>query len=304
MSIELHILGSGSATPIPGRNPTAQLLKLDQTDVLIDCGEATQIQMIRFKQKPSKIKVILISHLHGDHYLGLPGLLSSMHLMGRREAIHIYGPPPLQEILEFQFRVSETVLKFPLHFHPTQDQELAHLTEIGGFDVFSFPLNHRIPTTGFLFKEKPRRGHLITDLLKQYQVPVEKYKEIKAGADFITQEGNLIPNQVLVKAATPSISYAYCSDTAPTKSTLEVIRGVDWLYHEATFLHELIGRATETFHTTALQAGEIARDAEAKNLIIGHFSSRYRDVRPLKAEASRAFDQVIAAEDGMKFIFR
>jgi ribonuclease Z len=304
MSIELHILGSGSATPIPGRNPTAQLLKLDQLDVLIDCGEGTQIQMIRFKQKPSRIKIILISHLHGDHYLGLPGLLSSMHLMGRREAIHIYGPPPLQEILEFQFKVSETVLRFPLHFHPTQDKEFAHLTEILGFDIFSFPLSHRIPTTGFLVKEKPRRGHLITDLLKQYEVPIEKYKDIKAGADFVTLDGNIIPNQVLVKASTPSISYAYCSDTAPTKEILNTIRNVDWLYHEATFLHELLDRATETFHSTAKQAGEIARDAVVKNLIIGHFSSRYRDVRPLKLEAEMAFKNVTAAEDGMKFIFR
>ena len=304
MSIELHILGSGSATPIPGRNPTAQLLKLDQSEVLIDCGEGTQIQMLRFRHKASRIKVILISHLHGDHYLGLPGLLSSMHLMGRKEPVHLFGPPQLKEILDFQFKVSETVLKFPLHFHPTQDVEVAHLTEFCGFDIYSFPLNHRIPTTGFLFKEKPRRGHLITEMLRQYKIPVEMYKEIKAGADFITTDGNLIPNHLLVKPSTPSISYAYCSDTAPTLSTLNVIKGVDWLYHEATFLHELIDRATETFHTTAKQAGEIAQSAGVKNLIIGHFSSRYRDLKPLQNEAALAFDQVIAAEDGMKFTLR
>lgn len=301
MAVELYILGSGSATPTLGRNPSAQLLRLINTDVLIDCGEGTQTQLLRFHLKTSKIRHIFISHLHGDHYLGLPGLLSSMHLMGRKEPVTIFGPPALKEILDFQFQVSETVLKFPLVFVPTQDQSPQKLAEIGGFSVESFPLNHRIPCTGFLFKEIPRRGHLITEVLKRYEVPVALYKEIKAGADYCTPDGNRIPNSVLVKPGPSPISYAYCSDTAPRADIQEFIQGVTWLYHEATFLHELEARAIETFHTTAKQAGEIARNAGVKKLLLGHFSSRYREVNSLRKEAENHFQPVVTVEDGMKF---
>lgn len=299
MPAELHILGCGSATPTPGRNPTSQFLRLNQTDILIDCGEGTQIQMLRFRIKPMKIRHIFISHLHGDHYLGLPGLISSMHLMGRKEGLTVYGPPELKEILDFQFKVSETHLNFPLYFVETNPNGKNLLTESGGFKIYSFPLRHRIPCTGFLLVENPPRRKLRPEMMKAYQVPVDAFKSIKMGEDFIRDDGTRIANAVLTHPGASPITYAYCSDTSPDEGVLEHIRGADYLYHEATFLHELLERARETYHTTALQAGEIALKAGVKQLFIGHYSSRYRDIKPLVDEAVLQFQNTQAVEDGM-----
>lgn len=299
MPAELHILGCGSATPTPGRNPTAQFIRLNQTDILIDCGEGTQIQMLRFRIKPMKIRHVFISHLHGDHYLGLPGLISSMHLMGRKESLTVYGPPELEEILNFQFRVSETRLNFPLHFVQTQTDGKQFLVETGGFKIYSFPLKHRIPCTGFLLQENTPRRKLRPEMMKAYQVPVDAFRPIKDGADYTQADGTVIPNARLTFPGLRPVSYAYCSDTAPDEEVLEVIRGADYLYHEATFLHELLERAQETYHTTAQQAGEIAREAGVGKLFIGHYSSRYRDIKPLQEEASVQFQNTLAVEDGM-----
>lgn len=246
-----------------------------------------------------KIKHIFISHLHGDHYLGLPGLISSMHLMGRKEGLTVYGPPELKEILDFQFKVSETHLNFPLYFVETNPNGKNLLTDSGGFKIYSFPLRHRIPCTGFLLVENPSRRKLRPEMMKAYKVPVDAFRAIKMGEDFVSADGTTISNAVLTLPGTMPITYAYCSDTTPDLDVLEYIRGADYLYHEATFLHELLERAQETYHTTALQAGEIARKAEVKQLLIGHYSSRYRDIKPLVDEAVLQFQHTLAVEDGM-----
>jgi ribonuclease Z len=303
MPAELFILGSGSATPTLSRNPSAQLLRLNQTDVLIDCGEGAQLQMLRFRLKPSRIRAIFISHMHGDHYLGLPGLISSMHLMGRKERLTVYGPPELWPILDEQFRVSETQLRFPLHFVAIEGDGLQCLTDIGGFQVFSFPLNHRIPCHGFLFRELPHRRHLLMDRVQQAQVPVQFYKALKDGEDYVSSQGERIANTWLTKASSAPVSYAYCSDTAPFEGLRAIVQDVDYLYHEATFLHELEGRARETFHTTAREAGALARQAGVRqHLYIGHFSSRYREIDALQAEAFAEFAKTTAVHDGDHFI--
>ena len=296
----LHILGCGSATPTPYRNPTAQVLQFEQFSVLIDCGEGTQMQLLKYKVKSSRIHSIFISHLHGDHYLGLPGLISSMHLLGRKHALHLYAPEALFELLEMQFRMSETHLQFPLHMHAVDCNGKQKITEIDGFEVFTFPLKHGIPCYGYQFVQKPKNANLNMEMVERYNIPVSAFKKIKSGGDYATPSGSVIPNSLLVKPNTTVLSYAYCSDTAPCESVIQAIGGSTWLYHEATFLHELKQRAVETFHTTAFEAATVAKKAGVKNLIIGHFSSRYRETTLLEAEANAVFPQTIAALDGLQ----
>jgi ribonuclease Z len=299
---ELFILGCGSATPTTFRNPSAQLLRFESTEVLIDCGEGTQIQLLKHKLKSSRIHSIFISHLHGDHYLGLQGLLSSMHLLGRKQALHLYGPSALFKLLDLQFELSETDLRYSLVYHAIDCASKQHIAELEGFDVYTFPLNHRIPCFGFQFVEKPKTGSLRMDMVAQYRIPVSEFKNIKAGADFITANQSLIPNSLLLKPAPASVSYAYCSDTAYDEAVIKAIHGTTWLYHEATFLHELKERAVETFHSTTIEAAQVAQNAEIKELIIGHFSSRYRETELLEMEAKSVFPNTRAAFDGMQVV--
>jgi ribonuclease Z len=276
------------------------VLQFEQFSALIDCGEGTQMQMQRYKIKSSRIHSIFISHLHGDHYLGLPGLISSMHLLGRKHPLHLYGPAALFELLEMQFRMSETHLQFTLHMHAVDCSAKQKIGEIDGFEVYTFPLKHGIPCFGYQFVEIPKPGSLNMDLVEHYKIPVSEFKKIKSGKDYCTPSGAVIPNSVLVKPQTPGLSYTYCSDTAPCDSVTQAIVGSTWLYHEATFLHELKHRAVETFHSTALEAAIAAKEAGVKNLIIGHFSSRYRETTLLEAEARSVFSQTIAAQDGLQ----
>lgn len=299
MPIELTILGSGSATPTLSRNPSGQLLRIHDQDLLIDCGEGTQMQLLRFQHRINRIKAVFISHLHGDHYLGLPGLISSMHLTGRVSPLTVYGPAVLEQIMRLQFSVSQTVLRFPLEFIPTHPEKPAPVADFAGFTVSSFPLHHRIPCTGFLFREKPHLHNLREDALKAYAIPYHELKAIKQGADYITPEGLVIPNRQLTHEPKPPVSYAYCSDTSPDPQVTAAIQGVDWLYHEATFSDELVSRARDTFHSTAREAGQTAKDAGARHLLIGHFSSRYKDLQPLIDEARGIFPGTEAVYDGM-----
>jgi ribonuclease Z len=299
---ELFILGCGSATPTVYRNPSAQLLRLESTDVLIDCGEGTQMQLLKYKLKSSRIHSIFISHLHGDHYLGLPGLLSSMHLLGRKQALHLYGPKELFEVLDLQFRVSETDLRFELVQHPIECFEKQKIAELEGFNIYTFPLNHRIPCFGFQFVEQPKHGSLKMEMVANYRIPVSELKAIKAGGDYRTPDGTLIPNSLLLKPAPLPVSYAYCSDTAYDISVVEAVRHSTWLYHEATFLHALKDRAVETFHSTAVEAAQVAKEAAVQELIIGHFSSRYRETEDLEAEARSVFKPSRAAFDGLQVL--
>lgn len=297
-NFELTILGCSSATPTSTRNPTAQLLNIAERFFLIDCGEATQIQLRKFKLKFQRINHIFISHLHGDHYLGLIGLLSSMHLLGRTVDLHLYCPPELEEIIEVQFKHSQTYLRFKIVYHHHKFIANDLIFEDNKVEVRTILLNHRIPCCGFLFTEKPLLANISKETIQKYDIPVEQILAIKGGADFITNEGELIPNSNLVSNKLKPRSYAYCSDTSYDERIIEVIKGVDLLYHEATFLNEMLPRAKETFHSTALQAATIAQKAEVHQLMIGHYSARYRDLQPLLEEAQTVFSNTILSVEG------
>jgi ribonuclease Z len=297
-NFDLTILGCSSATPTSKRNPTAQLLNIAERFFLIDCGEATQIQLRRYKLKFQRINHIFISHLHGDHYLGLLGLLSSMHLLGRTTELHLYCPAELQEIIEVQYKYSETRLNYQLVYHHHNYKSDEVLFEDDKVIVTSIVLNHRIPCCGFKFTEKPLLANITKDTLAYYKIPVEQILPIKQGADFISADGTIIPNSKLVSNKAAPRSYAYCSDTCYDERIIPLIKNVDLLYHEATFLHERADRAKETYHTTALQAGQIAQKAEVKQLMIGHYSARYKDLQPLLDEAKTMFDNTILAIEG------
>lgn len=298
MTLKLTILGCGSATPTSQRNPTAQVLNVHERFFLIDCGEGTQMQMAKYGVKGHRVNHIFISHLHGDHYLGLMGYLSSLHLVGRTAMMHIYCPEPLQEILELQWKHSGTELKFPITYHHLQPGENVIL-ETNALTVKSFPLKHRIPCWGFRFDEAPKPRNIKKEKLKQYKIPVEKIREIRDGADFITEEGEVINNAELTQVTTPPKSYAFCSDTIYDPSLAKYVKGVNLLYHESTFMNNLAQRAEQTFHSTTSQAAEIAKKAEVERLMIGHYSSRYKETDEILKEAQMVFENTIAAYDGL-----
>lgn len=298
MALKLTILGCGSATPTSQRNPTAQVLNVHERFFLIDCGEATQIQMAKFGIKGHRINHIFISHLHGDHYLGLMGYLSSLHLVGRTRMMHIYCPAPLQEILEQQWYHSGTELKYPITYHHLQEGE-NRIFEDDSLVVTSFPLKHRIPCWGFRFQEAPKLRNIIRSKIRDYEIPIDKLQGIKEGDDFITQSGEVISNDELTHPATPEKSYAFCSDTIYDPTIVKYVKGVSLLYHEATFLTNLEKRAEQTYHSTAAQAASIAKEAQVGKLMIGHFSSRYKETDELLKEAKEVFANSIAAFDGL-----
>ncbi len=301
MKFELTILGSSSATPIFERNPTSQLLNINEKYYLIDCGEGTQQQLMRFGLKAQRIDYIFISHLHGDHYLGLVGLLSSMHLNGRSKPIKVFGPPELKEILDMQFKFSMTALRFPLEFYPTQAVKSDLIFENTDVKVETIILNHRIPCTGFKFTLKRRLPKIRMDKVAELAIPVEHRQLIKKGFPYTDKDGNIHQAEELTSPADEPRSYAYCSDTLCDWTFIDQIRGVNLLYHESTFRHDMLARAEETYHTTAMQAGEIAKRAEVKQLLIGHFSARYRDLNPLLEEARLKFENVALALEGKTF---
>ena len=301
MKFEITILGSSSATPIYNRNPSSQLLNVNDRLFLIDCGEATQQQMLRFGIKAQKIEHIFISHLHGDHYLGLVGLLSSLHLNGRIKPLHIYAPAELLEILNVQFKYSETELRYSIEFHPTHTEKSELIFENQDVSVETIVLSHRIPCTGFKFTGKKRLPKIIKEKVDELQISVDHIKLIKKGFDFTDKQGKIHTADELTTAADEPKVYAYCSDTVCNWTYIDQIKNIDLLYHEATFLHEMLERAQETFHTTALQAGEIASKANVKKLLIGHFSARYRDLQPLLDESKSIFANTELAIEGMTF---
>jgi len=301
MIFEVTILGSSSATPIYQRHPTAQVLHINERFFLIDCGEGTLIQMNRYKIKFHRINHIFISHLHGDHYLGLMGLISTMHLQGRTAELHIFCQPELEEIVNIQLKHSQTDLRYPLRFHPVDPKNPAVLYEDDDLLVKSIILSHRIPCTGFLFSEKPRQRKLKKETVKQYEIPVEAYNDLKNGLDYIDSTGTVIANVELTLDPREPRSYAFCSDTIYDESIVRHIAGVDLLYHESTFLNDKEDRAKETFHSTAEQAAMIAVKAGVKKLLIGHFSARYKNLYPLLEEAKAVFGNTSLATEGDKF---
>ncbi|HQS06384.1 MAG: ribonuclease Z [Sphingobacteriales bacterium 17-39-43] len=301
MKFEVTILGSSSSTPIFNRNPSAQLLNVNEKYILIDCGEATQNQLLNFGLKANRIDQIFISHLHGDHYLGLVGLLSSLHLNGRTKPMDIFGPAELKEIIDLQFKHSQTILRYPINFRPTADDKRYRIFESYDVVVDSFPLDHRIPCTGFLFSEKQRLRKMIKSKIDDLSIPPEMIPLIKKGLSFTDKKGKVYSAEELTTEADQPKTYAYCSDTICSWKYLDYISKVDMLYHEATFMNDMLERAEETFHTTALQAGEVALKANAKKLLVGHFSARYRELEPLLEEAKSIFPETLLAVEGQTF---
>ena len=290
MKFEVLILGNSSATPMFERHPTAQIINFNEQIFLIDCGEGTQMQLHRYGVKSNKISHIFISHLHGDHYLGLVGLLSSMNLHGRYSDLHLYGPAPLIDIINLQLKHSETYLQYNLIFHSTDSEKEELIFQNNTISVTSFPLKHRVPTTGFRFDEGERPANLIPEKVKALDIPVVFYNALKAGIDCTDLDGTVYKAAELTVPGLASRSYAFCSDTRAFESYVHSIRNVDLLYHESTFLHEFVGRAVETCHSTSLEAAQIARQVEAKKLLLGHYSARYKDLMPLLEEAKSEFD--------------
>ncbi|WP_374163971.1 ribonuclease Z [Arcticibacter sp. MXS-1] len=302
MRFDVTILGSSSATPIFNRNPTAQILNVNERLFLIDCGEGTQQQLIRNGIKAQRINYIFISHLHGDHYLGLVGLLSSLHLNGRTKPIGLFGPPELKEIIDIQLKYSETELRYPILFHPTQTEQPEVIFENSDIQVETILLEHRIACTGFKFTQKRKQRRIIKERVEEIGVPIEMIPLIKQGMDYTDKNGITYAAADLTTDPDEPRSYAYCSDTICNWKYIDQIRGVDTLYHESTFLHEMLQRAQDTYHTTALQAAEVAREAGVKNqLLLGHFSARYRELDPLLEEAREVFPNSRLALEGHTF---
>lgn len=290
MSTYLTILGFNSAIPTVNSSPTAQFLEMEERHFLIDCGEGTQVQLRKAKARFSKINHIFISHLHGDHCFGLPGLIASFRLLGRETPIHIYGPKGIKEMLETIFRISETHRGFEIIYHELSNTVSEKIYEDKRVEVFTIPLDHRIYCNGYLFREKPGERHLnMKEVAKYPEIETCDYHLIKQGHDFVLSDGYVVKNESLTLEPTRPVSYAFCSDTRYLESIVPIIESVDVLYHEATFLHDLKEMADFTGHTTALEAARIARKANVGKLILGHFSNRYGNLSVFTDEARTVF---------------
>lgn len=297
---ELNILGCGSALPTTRHLASSQIIDLRDKLYMIDCGEGAQVQMRKMRIKFSRLNHIFISHMHGDHCFGLPGLISTLGMLGRNGDLFVHGPAELGDYLDSILKLFCQGLPFNVRFNPVNTEEYTLVMEDRSVSVYSIPLKHRIPCCGYLFKEKQREPHIIREMIDFYQIPVKEIQYIKQGADYVTPDGKCVPNHLLTRPAVPARSYAYCSDTAYRPEIIPYIHQVDLLYHEATFQETDLPRAHETFHSTAKEAATIARDAEVKRLIIGHYSARYEDPQPLRQEAVTIFPNTTLAKEGMK----
>lgn len=295
---DLNILGTGSALPTMRFNPTSQVVNFRDNLFMIDCGEGAQTQLRRMQLKFSRLSHIFLSHLHGDHCFGLMGLISSLGLLDRTGDLVIHAHPDAERIFRPLLDYFCAELPYKVVFNPIAPQKRELILEERSLKVYSIPLKHRVPTCGFLFEEKPRPRHIIREMTDFYQVPVRDMNRIKEGADFVQEDGSVIPNEKLTRPAEPTRKYAYCSDTTFHKSIVPIIEGVDLLFHEATFMEKEKARAKQTMHSTALQAAKIAQAAQVKKLVIGHFSARYTDLNLLLEEAKSIFPETVLAEEG------
>ncbi len=300
MQFSITLLGTNSALPSPERFTAAQVLQVQNKLYLIDCGEGTQIRMTQFGVRRSKIHQIFISHLHGDHFYGLMGLLTSFALNGRTAPIDIFSPPGLEEIIRVLVHYQGgNAFSYPIHFHQVDTTVYQLIYEDAALRVFSLPLKHQIPTAGYLFVEKERERNILPDKIAAYQIPVGWIRAIKQGEDFIASDGRVILNAELTRSPAPPRAYAYCSDTRYNETLIPLLKGVDLLYHEATFLHQDLANAKETMHATATEAAQVAAQAEVGTLILGHFSSRYKTTEAFIKEARAIFNATLAGYDGM-----
>ena len=294
----INILGCGSALPTTRHLATSQIVDLRDKLYMIDCGEGTQVQMRRMRVRFGRLAHIFISHLHGDHCFGLPGLISTLGMLGRTGELVVHGPKEVETYLRPVMDLFCRGMEFEVRFNPVDTRSHSLVMEDRSLSVYSIPLKHRIPTCGYLFAEKPMEAHIFREMTDFYQVPVRCMKDIKQGQDYVTPEGEVVPNSRLTRPAAPPKRYAFCSDTAYNRSIIPIIEGADLLYHEATFAECDLARAKETFHSTARQAAEIARDAHVKRLVIGHYSARYEDLSELHREAEAVFPGTILGNEG------
>jgi ribonuclease Z len=300
-NFSVTVLGSSSATPTANRNPSAQIVNINEHCYLIDCGEATQIQIRKYGVRLQKMDTIFISHLHGDHFYGLPGLLGTLHLLGRTNELTIYAPKGLKDIIDVIHKYSDTCLRYQLKIIEIDTTQNKVIYENKHLAVKTIPLNHRVACCGFLFTEMPHQRNLKKEKLAEYKIPVEYINAIKAGDDYTLPDGKVIPNTELILPAAEIRSYAYCSDTCYHEPIIEQIKNCNLLYHESTFANDKADRATETYHSTAAQAATIALKANVKKLMLGHFSARYNDVSVLLNEALPIFEHSHIAEEGITY---
>lgn len=298
---QVTVLGSSAAMPAFGRHLSSQVVEFPHIKFMIDCGEGTQFQAQKHRIKLNKINHIFISHLHGDHYLGLVGLLSSMHLQHRKQAVYLYGHRNLMDIIRIQLKASFTVLRYPLHFVEITGEAGQVLYEDEQIEVSTIPLNHRILCTGFLFREKPKRRKFVKSKMPR-NITVEEIIKLKDGKDILDEEGNIKYSSEELTLKTERYSYAYCSDTKYEEKLIPYLKNIDLLYHESTFLESESEKAKETFHSTAKQAASIAQQANVKNLLLGHFSPRYKDLHVFLEEAQTVFKQTFVAEEGQALV--
>jgi ribonuclease Z len=299
MTFKVFIFGCGAATPTLQHHPSSQVVNLHDKLFMVDCGEGTQMQCRKFGFGFQKISAIFISHLHGDHYLGLIGLLSSMHLLGRKQKLRIFGPPALKELVQINLELSATHLDYELEFFATNDQRKELIFEDHTLQVFSLPLKHRVFCTGYLFEEKQRPFKVKRGAIEDYELMPSQILKLKKGEDIVLESGEIIKHADVCVTPPAPRKYAYCSDTIFQPELASLIQGVDLLYHESTFLETEKVRASQTFHSTASQAATIAKLANAKQLLLGHFSSRYRNDALFLDEARPIFDPTILADEGM-----
>ena len=301
--MKLTVLGCNSATPHADKAPTAQLLSTTKHHFLIDCGEGTQVLLRKAKIKFAHIKHIFISHLHGDHFYGLPGLISTFRLLGREAPLHIYGPVGIREAVTLLLKLSNSWTNYPLHFHELSEKEPVCLFSDGEMEVHTIPLKHRVYTNGFLFRETPKERKINPEAVKKLRVDQSQMRNLKQGKDVVNIDGESISNAQLTHDPKPSKAYAFCSDTAYHPEMTRQIQGVDVLYHEATFLDDNLELAKKTDHSTAKQAAQIAKDANVNCLILGHYSSRYKNLELFQIESAEIFPNVELAYDGYSLEF-
>lgn len=304
MAFNLTILGSNSSIPTASRFPTSQLVEFNSSYYLVDCGEGTQMQLRKYRIKIQRIRAIFITHMHGDHYFGLFGLLGTMHLLGRTSKLDLFAPPELQEMIDIQLKVAKTEFQFELNFRPLAFGAPEVIWEDDQVAVSTIPLQHRIPCNGFLFREHPHKRRIKKEALDAFKVPLHAIPKLKDGEDYVSENGEVIQNIVLTHSPHKSYSFAFCSDTKFDPTIVPLIQGVDVLYHEGTFLESEKERAHKTFHSTAAEAAEIAKMANAGLLIIGHYSARYHSIEAHLDQARRVYESTELAWDGRKFEFR
>lgn len=295
----IHILGCGSALPTTRHLPSSQVVALRDKQFMIDCGEGTQLQMRKLRIRFNRLNHIFITHAHGDHCFGLPGLISTLGLLGRTGTLFIHGPKEVENFIIPVLDLFCNHLPYKVEFHVIDPFQHALVMEDRSVQVYSIPLKHRIPCCGYLFVEKQKEAHIVREMIDFYQVPVKCIKDIKQGADYVTPDGTVVPNTRLTRPAETPKRFAYCSDTSYNPQMISIIQGVDLLYHEATFAEEDMPRAKETNHSTARQAARIAEAAKVKKLVIGHFSARYDDLSVLLNEACEIYPETILANEGM-----